>query len=103
MTVYRGPREAAGGVRSWGGTGEFGPNITANSHVCWERVSRMPGCPGSPLPETTIAWASPGPVMRAWDGPFASAGVADVIAAAMRMPAARAVRTISLRNMGTPA
>src|SRR5262252_6423243 len=38
--------------------------------------------------------------MRAWDAPFASAGVASVIAAAMLMPAARAVTTISLRSIG---
>jgi hypothetical protein len=48
------------------------------------------------LPETTIAWTSPGPVMRAWEGPFAAAGVASVIAA-MLMPAARAVIAVSLR------
>src|SRR5216683_5016621 len=105
MIVYRGPREAVGGgVRNWGGawggTPAFGPNITMNSLVCMARVPSMPGCPGSPLPETTIGWASPGPVMRAWDGPFASAGVASVVAAARLMPAARALTTISLRSIG---
>src|SRR5215831_16035461 len=98
MIVYRGPREAAGGVRNWGGTGAFGPNITENSLVCMASVPRMPGCPGSPLPETTIGWASPGPVMRAWDGPFASAGVASVSTVAIPTPAVRAVRTISRRG-----
>jgi hypothetical protein len=39
-------------------------------------------------------------VILAWDGPFASAGVASVSAAAMLMPAAAAVTTISLRSMG---
>src|SRR5215472_8747218 len=101
MIVYRGPREAVGGgVRNWGGVGVFGPNITENSQVCTARVPSMPGCPGSPLPVTMIGWASPGPVMRAWDGPFASAGVASVSTVARLMPAASVVRTISLRSMG---
>src|SRR5215467_2285865 len=101
MIVYLGPREAAGGGgRNRGGTGAFGANITENSLVCWARVGSAPGCPGSPLPETTIAWASPGPLMRTWEGPLASAGVASVIAAAMLMAAARAVTTVSLRSIG---
>src|SRR5215472_2495230 len=101
MIVYLGPREAVGGgVRNWGGMGAFGPNITENRLVCWARVESVPGCPGSPLPETTIAWASPGPLMRAREGPFASAGVASVIAAAMLMAAARAVIAVSLRSIG---
>src|SRR5215470_8660616 len=101
MIVYLGPREAAGGAaRNLGGIGVFGPNITENSLVCWARVASAPGCPGSPLPETTIAWASPGPLMRAWEGPLASAGVASVIAAAMLMAAARAVTAVSLRSIG---
>src|SRR5262249_16556828 len=100
MIVYRGPREAVGGARNWGGTGAFGPNITENSLVCMVSVPRMPGCPGSPLPETTIGGATPGPVMRAWDGPFASAGVASASTVAMLPPAVRAVRTISLRSIG---
>src|SRR6516162_9876388 len=48
----------------------------------------------------TTARTSPGPVIRAWDGPFASAGVASVMTAAMLMPAARAATTNSLRSMG---
>jgi hypothetical protein len=39
-------------------------------------------------------------VILACDGPFASAGVASATAAAMLMPAARAVTTISLRSIG---
>src|SRR5215471_1128764 len=105
MIVYLGPREASGGgVRSccgvWGSTPAFVPNSTVNRPVCTASVPSLPGCPGSPLPETTIAWASPGPMMRAWEGPFASAGVARVIAAAMLMAAARAVTTVSLRSIG---
>src|SRR5215510_12995818 len=101
MIVYRGPREAfGGGVRNCGGTVAFQPNITKNSLVCTVRVLSLPGCPGSPLPETMIAWARPGPVMCAWDGPFASAGVASVIAAATLMPAARVMTTVSLRSTG---
>jgi len=38
--------------------------------------------------------------MLACEGPFASAGVASEIAAAMLMPAARAVAAISLRGIG---
>src|SRR5215470_14184710 len=100
MIVYRGPREAfGGGVRNWGGVcagvPALAPNSTKNKPVCSARVLRLPCCPGSPLPETTSARASPGPVMRAWDGPFA-----NVIAAAMLMPAARAVTTVSLRSIG---
>jgi hypothetical protein len=38
--------------------------------------------------------------MLAWEGPFASAGVAIQIVAAMLMPAARAVTAISLRGIG---
>jgi len=41
---------------------------------------------------------SPGPLIRAWEGPFASAGEASVIAA-MPIPAASAVTTISLRSI----
>src|SRR6266542_958567 len=103
MIVYRGPRVAfGGGVRSRAGFGTLppAPNNTVNRLVCPASVASLPCCPGSPSPETTIAWASPGPVIRAWDGPFASAGVASVIAVAMLIPAARAVRTISLRSMG---
>src|SRR5215475_7836611 len=105
MIVYRGPREAfGGGVRNWGGAcagvPALAPNSTKNKPVCSARVLRLPCCPGSPLPETTSARASPGPVMRAWDGPFASAGVASMIAAAMLMAAARAVTTVSLRSIG---
>src|SRR6266567_215172 len=88
------------GSRAGDGTLPPGPNITVNKLVCPASVARFPCCPGSPSPETTIAWTKPGPVMRAWDGPFASAGVASV-SAAMLMPAARAVRTINLRSMGT--
>src|SRR5690349_9629257 len=63
-------------------------------------MARLPRRPCvSPLPETTTGRASPGPVMLAWDGPFASAGAARVIAAAMLMPAVRAVTTIILRSM----
>src|SRR5262249_32312586 len=101
MIVYRGPREAfGGGARNCGGTVAFQPNITKNSLVCTVRVPSLPGCPGSPLPETMIAWARPGPVMRAWDGPFASAGVASVIAAAALVPAARVMTAVSLRSTG---
>src|SRR5712691_980796 len=105
MIVYRGPREAfGGGVRSRagvrGGTLAAAPKTTVNKLVCSASVASLPCCPGSPPPETMIARASPGPVIRAWDGPFASADVASVIAAAMLMPAARAVRTISLRSIG---
>src|SRR5690242_1553408 len=38
--------------------------------------------------------------MRAWEGPFASAGAASVIAAAMLMAAESAVTAVSLRNIG---
>src|SRR5215831_14043847 len=101
MIVYRGPTEAfGGGMRNWGGTVASQPNIAKNSLVCWASVPSLPGCPGSPLPETTTAWASPGPVMRAWEGPFASAGVASAMVAAMLMPAARAAATVSLRSIG---
>src|SRR6516162_1111191 len=104
MTVYRAPREAfGGGVDSWVGVGvgtpASRPNNTVNNPVSPASVASMPCCPGSPAPETTIARASPGPVMRAWEGPFACAGVASVIAAAILIPAARPV-TISLRSIG---
>src|SRR6266480_5971777 len=107
MIVYRGPREACdGGVRNWGGacagTLTLVPNSTKNRPVCTARVLSLLCCPGSPLPETTIGWASPGPVMRAWEGPFASAGAASVIAAAMLMPAVRAMTRLSLRSIGAP-
>jgi hypothetical protein len=78
------------------------PNITVNKPVCSARFASLPCSPGSPLPETTTARTSPGPVMRAWDGPFAKAGVARVTAAATLMPAARAVTAISLRSMAAP-
>src|SRR6266536_2054534 len=84
MIVYRGPRVAfGGGVRSRAGFGTLppAPNNTVNRLVCPASVASLPCCPGSPSPETTIAWASP-------------------IAVAMLIPAARAVRTISLRSMG---
>src|SRR6516225_2578534 len=106
MIVYRGPRDALGGVRTWGGvhagTLALLPNSTKNKRVCMARVLSLLCCPGSPLPETTIAWASPGPVMRARDGPFASAGAASVKAAAMLMPVARAATTVSLRSIWAP-
>ena len=41
---------------------------------------------------------SPGPLIRAWEGPFASVGEASMIAA-MPIPAASAVTTISLRSI----
>src|SRR5215831_4848072 len=101
MIVYRGPTDAfGGGTRNWGGTVASQPNIAKNSLVCWASVPSLPGCPGSPVPETRTAWASPGPVMRAWEGPFASAGVASAMVAAMLMPAARAAATVSLRSIG---
>src|SRR5215471_6037914 len=105
MTMYRAPREAfGGGVDSWVGIGvgtpASRPNNTVNKPVSPASMASPPCCPGSPSPETTIAWTSPGPLMRAWEGPFAAAGVASVIAAAMLMPAARAVTTISLRISG---
>src|SRR6266480_2160624 len=105
MIVYRGPSEDfCGGVRNWGSgwadTLALAPNSTLNNLACTARVLSLPCCPRSPLPETTIARASPGPVMRAWEGPFASAGVVRVMAAAMLMPAVRAVRTVSLRSTG---
>src|SRR5712691_3098783 len=105
MIVYRGAREAfGGGVRSRAGGCEgtlaSAPKITVNKLVCPASVASLPCCPGSPSPETMIARASPWPVIRAWDGPFARADVASVMAAAMLIPAARAVRMISLRSMG---
>src|SRR5215831_7813076 len=105
MTVYRGPREAPGAgacSRTGAGTLPPAPNIMVNRPVCPASVASLPGIPGSPLPETTIAWASPGPVILAWEGPFASAGVASVTAAAMLMPAARAMTAVSLRSMAAP-
>src|SRR6516165_5576250 len=103
MIVYRGPRDALGGVRTWGGvhggTLALLPNSTKNKRVCMARVPSLLCCPGSPLPEMTIAWASPEPVMRAMVGPFASAGAARVMAEAMLMPAARAATTVSLRSI----
>src|SRR5215831_4593741 len=80
MIVYLGPREASGGVvRNCcgvsGSTPAFAPNSTVNRPVCTASVPSLPGCPGSPLPETTIA-------------------------AAMLMAPARAVTTVSLRSIG---
>src|SRR6266516_4908662 len=104
MTVYREPREAPDGVCSRAGADPLtpAPNITVNKPVCSARLASLPCSPGSPLPETTMARTSPGPVMRAWDGPFAKAGVARVTAAAMLMPAARAATAVSLRSMAAP-
>ena len=106
-SVYRGPREACGGgVCSRASAGPPmlapAPNITVNKPVCKARLASLPCSPGSPLPETTTARVSPGPVIRTWDGPFANAGVASVRTAATLMPAARAVTAISLRSMAAP-
>src|SRR5712692_8841278 len=103
MTVYNEPSEATGGgVRSLAGAGAtpLAPNSTVNRLVCSASLASRLCCPGSPFPETTIPCRSPGPVMRACDGPFARAGVASVMTAVTHMPAARAVTMISLRSMG---
>src|SRR6266851_787791 len=101
MIVYRGPREAfGGGVRRRVGPGTVppAPNNAVKKLVCSARAASRPGCPCSPAPDRTIGWTSPGPVIRAWVGPFANAGVANVTAA-MLIPVARVVTTISLRSM----
>src|SRR5215470_365170 len=76
-----------------------GPNSTAYKFVRVASMASLLNCPGSPLPEMTIPRASPGPVMRAWVGPFARAGVARVITNVMHMPTARAETMVSLRSM----
>src|SRR5258706_10377788 len=101
MTVYRGRREAlGGGVRRRIGAGRVppAPNNAVKKLVCSARAASRPGCPASPAPDRTIGWISPGPVIRAWVGPFANAGVANVTAA-MPIPVATVVTAISLRSM----
>src|SRR5258708_36805696 len=86
MTVYRGPREAfGGGVRRRVGAGRVppAPNNAVKKLVCSARAASRPGCPGSPAPDRTIGRTSPGPVIRAWVGPFANAGGANVTAAVL--------------------
>src|SRR5260221_14500133 len=101
MTVYRGPREAfGGGVRRRVGAARVppAPNNAVKKLVCSARAASRPGCPGSPAPDRTIGRTSPGPVIRAWVGPFASAGGANVTAT-MLIPVARVGTAISLRSL----
>src|SRR5260370_16736115 len=104
MTVYRGPREAfGGGVRRRVGAARVppAPNNALKKLVCSARAASRPGCPGSPAPDRTIGWTSPGPVIRAWVGPFANAGVANVTAALL-IPVARVGTAITLRPLTRP-